>query len=728
LGRIECLLESMYNKNVALYLMKKKIVLLTILILVVLVAILLVFRKEKKSIDLNLMIITLDTTRADHIGSYGYQDIETPNIDWLARNGIQFENCYTPVPLTLPAHCCLFTGKYPLGHYVRNNGTHYLNEKETTLAELFALKDYNTYAVIASYVLLSRFGLNQGFDVYEDSLDSRELIKSVKSEIIADTVYRKFKDWFKNNQKDKRFLAWIHFYDPHEPYVPPKEFVNEEGADLTKLYDGEIAFVDKYIGKIIEDMKAKKVLEKTLIIIVGDHGEAFGEHDEYGHSIFCYEENLKVPLIFHNQQLFKESRAIKNRVNLIDIMPTILDLYDERIPTSIQGASLADFLFGKKEEKERTIYVESMYGQEEMNWAPLTGIIKENFKYISLPQPELYDLKNDPKEKENLFNIKKDIAKDYDNNLQDFILKYSQANRSTKRELTQEDIHHLESLGYISAFSNESSSAIDPKIGIGFDNTLRKISRRIEEGDLDLAESQINAIFTDTPELITPIVYTQLYKIHMKRGDLAAALMTLEEGIREFPEILPFRLSQALHFFELERYDEVVRVCNDILAMDPFFTRVYIMLGDTFERQNNLPEALNNYKAAVELEPENMLLKMRYCDLLILSKNSQQVLPLYDRLLSKSDVLDNPDILYKIALFYSQHGSVQKAEEVMARIINLRPGGKYYFTYASILSKNGKLNEALTNMEIAINKYSQDLTDEQKQVALSAIKAWKNLN
>lgn len=708
--------------------MKKKLGVVTILILGLLAVIFLVFRKEKIPLDLNLLIITLDTTRADHIGSYGYPDIETPNLDWLAQNGIQFENCYTPVPLTLPAHCCLFTGKYPLGHRVRNNGTYYLNEKETTLAEMFMQKGYQTFAVIASYVLLSRFGLNQGFGVYDDALDSTELIKNVKSEITADSVYRKFKNWFETYQGEEKFLAWVHFYDPHEPYVPPEEFINEAGAELTKLYDGEIAFVDRYVGRIIEDLKTKNILDRTLIIIVGDHGEAFGEHEEFGHSVFCYEENLKVPLIFYNQQLFKEKKLIKRRMNLIDIMPTILDLYDEKIPEGIQGVSFEALLFGKLEGKERPIYVESLYGLEEMNWAPLTGIIKEDFKYISLPRPELYDLKNDPKEMENLFNEKQALAKEYDLILKDFVLKYSQTNRDTKRELTQDDIRHLESLGYISAFSKGTGSDIDPKIGIGFDNSLREISRRIDEGDIDLAESQINAIFAETPDLITPVVYTRLYEIHIQRGDLAAALKVLDQGIREFPDSLPFRLSQALHFFEMKRYDEAISVSNEILELDPFFSRVYILLGDTFERQNRLSDAQKNYKTAVELEPENFLLKMRYCELLMQSKDFQSVLDIYDNLLMKKDVLSNPDMLYKMALFYNQHNRAQKAEEVMARIISLKPSGKYYFTYASILSQNGKLDLALTNMEIAISQYSQDLSEEQQKVARSAIKAWKKLN
>ena len=265
--------------------MKNKIIFIITILLIALAFIFIFMGRERKTLDLNIMIITLDTTRPDHIGCYGNKNVKTPNIDWIANRGIRFENCYVPAPLTLPSHCSLFTGKYPLGHYVRNNGTYFLNQNETTLAECFKQKGYETYAVIAAYVLLSRFGLNQGFDIYDDSLDNDEMIKNFASEITADQVYKKFRYWFEGNSGEKKFFAWIHFYDPHLPYQPPKEYVNEKETDLITLYDGEIAFVDEYVGKIIDDLKSKDVLDETLLILVGDYGEAFGEHQEYGHMI-----------------------------------------------------------------------------------------------------------------------------------------------------------------------------------------------------------------------------------------------------------------------------------------------------------------------------------------------------------------------------------------------------------------------------------------------------------
>ena len=346
-----------------------------------------------KCSDLNLMVITLDTTRADRIGTYGYRSAETPNIDGLAANGILFENCYAAVPLTLPSHCTLFTGRYPLGHRVRGNGTFLLRKDEFTLAEKMKELDFQTYALVASYVLLARFGLNQGFDLYDDSLEVNELIKNYSSEIKANQVYAKFSQWFKKMNPREKFFAWIHFYDPHSPHEPPEEYKKKLWIiNPSTLYDGEMAFVDTYVGKIIDDLKTANLLERTLVVIVGDHGEAFGEHQEYGHAIFCYEQNLKVPLVFYNPRVFTgklKGLRVKNRVNLVDIMPTILELYGQKVPEQIQGESFVQLLTGAPGKKEGTFYIESMHGKEEMGWAPLAGIIYEQYKYISLPEPEL---------------------------------------------------------------------------------------------------------------------------------------------------------------------------------------------------------------------------------------------------------------------------------------------------------------------------------------------------
>ncbi|MCP4154527.1 MAG: sulfatase-like hydrolase/transferase, partial [bacterium] len=436
--------------------MKKKYIIIPVIVaLIAAISAGIFFLSKGKKIEAtnyNLLFISLDTLRADHVGIYGSEDADTPILDSLARKGVMFKNCYTPVPLTLPAHCTMFTGKYPISLNVRGNGIYALDGKEKTLAEIMKESGYSTYGVISSFVLLAKFGLNQGFDVYDDSLNSHKMYNNYESEIDAPEVYQKFNQWFDKNH-DSRFFAWVHLYDPHKPYKAPPEFRKKFNNSQIGRYKAEISYTDHYVGKFIDKLKEKNVLKNTLVVIVGDHGEAFGEHEEHEHGIFCYEEVLKVPLIFYNPDLFSGGLCVENRVNLIDIMPTLLDLFKLKIPAGTQGLSFYNLLRGKKEETPRTFYFESMHGKDEMNWAPLTGIIDGKYKYISLPEPELYDLENDIKEKENLFWKRNREAKDLDKKLLQLVTEYSKAVVDTRRDLTDEDKKHLQTLGYVSSFS-----------------------------------------------------------------------------------------------------------------------------------------------------------------------------------------------------------------------------------------------------------------------------------
>ena len=255
---------------------------------------------------MNLLVVTLDTLRADRLGCTGDHLARTPAMDALAGGGILFQDCYTPIPLTLPAHCTLFTGRWPFALGVRNNAFYALDPSELTLAERLKADGYGTSALVASYVLKERFGLSQGFDAYDDRLGYEDRAGRLDAEIPADQVYRKFASWLAGlGGRNPPFFLWVHFFDPHKPYAPPPEYLKSAGGDA---YRGEVAFMDFYVGRMIDDLRERKLLDSTLIVLVGDHGEAFGEHQENGHGIFCYEESVRVPLIFSNPVLFAKPR------------------------------------------------------------------------------------------------------------------------------------------------------------------------------------------------------------------------------------------------------------------------------------------------------------------------------------------------------------------------------------------------------------------------------------
>ncbi len=673
----------------------------------------------------NILIITLDTTRSDHIVSYGYDKGSTPNIDRLAKEGIRFANCYSSIPLTLPSHSSIFTGKYSIGHGVRNNGTYVLSESEKTMAEYLSENGYNTYAVIASFVLQSKFGVDQGFKIYDDTIDSEDLHKTFKSEIDAEEIYGKFSNWLGKNSGSK-FFAWVHFYDPHTPYLPhDKDVVKNEKNDLIKFYDGEITYTDKYIGKILDRLEDENVADDTLIVIVGDHGEAFGEHEEFAsHMVFCYEANLKVPLIFYNKKLFNESRIIDDRVNTIDIMPTILDLTGIAKSGDIQGESLEDLINGGSSDSDRRIYFESMYGKEEFNWAPLTGIIEGDYKYIFLPKQELYNIKKDPLEKENLYRKKGSLLREMDEKLKKTILKYS-GKGDSKRELGKEDLEHLKSLGYISSFNSKGNKIVDPKVGIILNVKLKKISSQIEKGNINEVEKELLLIKETDLGKENFLVYDFLYRVYMKKKDLKSVMGILSEAIKILPNATPFRLNYITRLSELGRYEEVISNCDELLKIDPLFTRGYIVLGETYEILGEKEKSSDNFRKALELEPENLSLQIKFSEKLLAEEKFQEVLKVYDILLGFDDVRKNTDLLFKIALFNTKYGSMAKSGELLGEIVRRKPEGKYYYFYSMILARLGDRVNALKNMQIALSQYSDDLTSEQISTARKTIEALK---
>lgn len=657
-------------------------------------------RKRISSKGYNLMVITLDTMRADRIGVYGYTNAQTPNLDQLAANGIMFENCRAPVPLTLPSHCSIFTGRYPPGHCVRDNGTFFLDEAEITLAEKMKTQGHQTFAVIASFVLLSKFGLSQGFDVYDDSLNIDQLITSFDSEIKADQVYEKFSKWLKKYQKHQadsrqekeKFFAWIHFYDPHTPYEPPDRYKKKFGSHLEALYDGEVAFTDLYVGKIIADLESAHLLDQTLIVIAGDHGEAFGEHNEFGHSFFCYEENLRVPLVFYNPRLFPGPQRIKNRVNLVDIMPTVLEMYGQEIPGAIHGKSFTNLLTGKKDETERTFYIESMHGKEEMGWAPLTGIIQDRYKYISLPEPELYDLTDDSQEKENLFRKKNQVARSLDKKLMNLVKTYSlpdaaSPGSSGRRTLTQTDKQHLQSLGYISAFSGKDKTGadIDPKKGILLKNRLREIEKEIDAGRLDLAESHLKDLTEKNPQQVMPQYFGMLNTIYKKKNDMAGVIAAWKKAIETFPKNDHFKINLAFEYYHMNRLEESEKLAKQIIENNAKYTRAYILRGRIQEKRGRIDEALVYFEKALISEPQNVSLKVNYAKLLGQDRNAAKALEICRELLADESVSADPGVKGKIGIVLAEIHKNDLAFQVLNDVAKAGKADAETWNYLGIL-------------------------------------------
>ncbi|UCC39292.1 MAG: sulfatase-like hydrolase/transferase, partial [Candidatus Aminicenantes bacterium] len=560
--------------------------------------------KAKKSGELNILLVTLDTTRADRIGCYGYEKAKTPNLDSLALNGVMFSNAYCQVPLTLPSHCSLLTGTYPFYHQVRNNGFYYLTPSYLTLAEILKERGFKTSAFVSSFTVDSRFGTDQGFDFYDDKFTEAEVLKNFRSERKADKVYASFSDWLDENFNQK-FFCWVHFFDPHVPYDPPSPFKEEF---LERPYDGEIAYMDHYIGKMLEKLKEKNIDDNTLIVLVGDHGEAFGEKGEIDHGFFIYDVTLKVPLIFYSQNSLPPGLVINARVRLIDIMPSILEMLEIPANKEIQGVSLLPYIKDRRKD-DLPSYIETYYPRENHGWSELIGLINGKWKYIHAPKPELYNLESDPQEEKNVISHETKVASAIRQELKETIQKLSSKIEAGKKKLTREERERLRSLGYLGSMLSEASSTKplpDPKDKIGEYRLLLQGNEHETQRDFQKAIKYYEELLHLNPN--APGNYTRLALVYQKVKKTKEAIQLLEQGRERIPNSLIILAGLSFSYFRERRVKEALETCQLILKKDPAFFDILVLSGTIKWEKQKWAEALKYFKKAIEIEPENKIL------------------------------------------------------------------------------------------------------------------------
>ena len=415
-------------------------------------------------------MVTFDTTRADHIGCYGNETIKTPNLDRLAAEGFLFRNAFSAVPITAPSHSTILTGKYPLAHGFRDNGLFVLGERQTTLAEILKASGYATAAAVGSFPLSARFGLDQGFDLYDDHFtapyeDFRGRRVVEKSHLYFDErpagqVNEAVLPWLEENHREPFFL-WTHYFDPHHPLEPPAPY-NE--LYLSDLYDGEIAYADERLGALLDRLGELGVLEKTLIVFTADHGEGLGEHNELTHSTLAYNSTLHVPLIVWVPGL-QGGVDIQQRVGTVDIVPTILDLLgikpSSKEQAELQGVSLRSVLESRGAPVDglpRPQYAETLSPRLGQGLGEQRVLFDRQYKYIFGPRSELYDIQADPHETDNRIKTEPNIASAMRARLATFVAEHAATGPDTMIEVDQETRRRLEALGYIQTSIGRSGS------------------------------------------------------------------------------------------------------------------------------------------------------------------------------------------------------------------------------------------------------------------------------
>lgn len=405
-------------------------------------------RHEHVRSDLNLLVITLDTTRADRLPAYGFTGVQTPNIDRLAREGVVFEQTSSAAPLTLPAHCSLFTGRFPFGHGVRDNGQP-LGAQEVTLAALLHTRGFHTGAFVGAYVLDGRWGLNRGFDQYVDDFQSsaRDAINDRGLRHPANEVVDAALTWL--HASAVPFFTWIHLYDAHAPYDPPEPY---RSLYRDEPYLGAIAFIDSQIGRVLSQLESRHVLDRTVIAVVADHGESLGDHGEPSHGLFVYESVIRVPLIIRAPLSGVGHHRIHEPTRSVDLLPTVLDMLGTSpSPSSIDGVSLLPMMRGQAHDLGLEAYSETEYPLNHFGWSALMSLRRDRFKLVEAPKPELYDLDTDPGELRNLYAERPALADRMQRRLK--VLRSESSRRTVSQSDTLSVSHRpderLAGLGYV---------------------------------------------------------------------------------------------------------------------------------------------------------------------------------------------------------------------------------------------------------------------------------------
>jgi choline-sulfatase len=557
--------------------------------------------------DLNLLVISLDTTRADRLRAYGFAEIETPELDRLAEEGVLFRQAATAAPLTLPAHTTIFTSRVPPAHGVRDNGGFFVDPSEVTLAERLREKGFRTGAFVGAYVLDSKWGLDQGFETYFDDFDLTKY-RAISLGAIqrpGNEVVDKALDWL-NGVAGQRFFGWVHLYDPHTPYEPPEPFKSRYPG---RPYLGEIAFTDSQVGRLIDFLRERHILDRTIVVVVGDHGESLDDHGEGSHGFFIYESVVRVPLIVRAPLAGARGRQVADVVRTLDIAPTIAEMLGVGGWPGAEGVSLVPLMTGAAPELGLEAYSESTYPLYHFGWSDLRSLRSGRFKVIAAPRPELYDLEQDPGERANLFEDRRQLADRMLARLREIEARFAKAERpKSEPEVDPEARARLAALGYIGSFVATAppdatrSGLADPKDKIRVFNLISRAR--------DISKDE-------------------------------------------------------------ERFDEVVGILKQVVAEDPRVVDAWFMLGNVHARVNRQEQAIEYFKRSLALKPDDEMAMVNMANAYRQLGKDEEALVGYRRFLQLDP--KNPQVRYEVAQILIDHGQLAEASKLLTEALQLEP-------------------------------------------------------
>jgi arylsulfatase A-like enzyme/Tfp pilus assembly protein PilF len=585
----------------------------------------------------NILLITIDTLRADHVGSYGYSAAETQALDGLAKRGLRFDRAVTVTPLTLPAHASLMTGTYPGYHGIRDNGGAALGEGQTTLADVFRARGYRTGGFVAAFVLDHRWGINQGFDRYSDRVRLSNDLQNAgtdSAQRAGSEVVDEATTWLAEDTS-RPFFAWVHLYEPHTPYDAPEPVRARFPATTAGAYDAEIATADEQVGRLVDRLSRDGRLDRTIVVALGDHGESLGEHQEREHGFFIYDATVRIPLIVAGPGI--PSRAIADQVRIVDVMPTLLELAGIAIPPAVQGTSLVPVTSGSH--VQLTALSETWYPRRHFGWSELTAIRDDRYTFIAAPGRELYDRHLDPGETHNLAATNPERANSLERALSELIRHTSsEAKPPSERRVDARTAERLRSLGYVggSVTAKDGNRPLaDPKDKIAVYNLLKHAADSSAQGQLDQAIGTVRLALDRDPDMVEG--YTMLgdflrkakreddalsafqraltldphstksawnvADIWTQRREFGKAEAALKPVIMEAADRPAFLTKLAECQIELTRYDEAAQNLREALQERPDQPVAHYDLALIHEARRESAQAMSEYEAELKHNP-----------------------------------------------------------------------------------------------------------------------------
>lgn len=557
----------------------------------------------------NLLLITIDTLRTDRLGCYGSGLLETPAVDGLAQKGVIFRRAFAQATTTLPSHTTILLGKDPLRHGVHDNAHFQVGEDELTLAEHLKVFGYATGAFVGGFPLDSQFGLDQGFDVYDDAFEGGSSRRQTYRERKAASVVTNALRWL--DRQSAPWFLWVHCFDPHDPYEPPEPFLS---GFKDSLYTGEVAYVDSELKRLLAAVAGNGALANTVVVVTGDHGEGLGEHGEETHGYFAYNSTLHIPLLMSGPGI--EPAAVDQTVVHMDIFPTVCELLGVAKPKGSQGISVLPAARGKTL-PPRSFYFESMYPYYSRGWAPLFGYLRGPEKFIDSPIPEAFDIARDFDEKANL--VAGGNAAKFRKTLSEVTGKLSPAaGEGRTKGLDARAMEKLRSLGYVSTArierKDEFGPSDDPKTLLPFHVRAAEGRRLYETGRRAEGIALLMQVMSERPDL--DITYPTLAQIHAGEGRLDEAIAVMKKGA----EAIPGNISVAsyyIHFLnEAGRYDDVIQLLtasgSNAFAEIP---ESWSDLGVAYMAKGELERSLDAFRKAIALDDGNYIFYRNLGDL-----------------------------------------------------------------------------------------------------------------